>query len=285
MMKKIALINDLSGFGRCSLTAAIPVISALGVQACPLPTAILSAQTGFDSYFYDDYTEKLHRMINEWVKMDETFDGIYSGFLGNASQLESVLFFLENFHQKNTLYIADPIMGDHGQAFPMCTPNFLHAMRTLTQKANVITPNLTELCILADADYEQLTAHANQVDYQKYIIDVAQTLLQKASVEQTIITTGVIRTEADKTLIGNLAITKSDTTYVETPYTGIGFSGTGDLFTSVVSGCLIKGLSIRQALETAARFLQPAIEEASANKLDRNHGVPFEKYLKILTEV
>lgn len=284
-MKKIALINDLSGFGRCSLTAAIPVISALGVQACPLPTAILSAQTGFDSYFYDDYTEKLHHIINEWVKMDETFDGIYSGFLGNATQLESVLFFLEKFHNNDTLYIADPILGDHGQAFPMCTTDFLHTMRTLTQKANVITPNLTELCILADADYEKLAAHANQADYQKYIIDVAQILLEKASVEQTIITTGVIRTEADKTFIGNLAITESDSTYVETPYTGIGFSGTGDLFTSVISGCLIKGLSIRQALETAARFLQPAIEEASTNKSDRNHGVPFEKYLRILTEV
>lgn len=284
-MKKIALINDLSGFGRCSLTAAIPVISALGVQACPMPTAILSAQTGFDSYFYDDYTKNLHTIIEEWVKMNERFDGIYSGFLGNASQLESVLFFLEKFHNDDTLYIADPILGDHGQAFPMCTPDFLYAMRTLTQKANVITPNLTELCILADADYDLLTAHANQADYQKYIIDVAQALLQKASVGQTIITTGIIRTEADKTLIGNLAITKSDTAYVETPYTGIGFSGTGDLFTSVVSGCLIKGLSIRQALETAARFLQPAIEEASEKKLDRNHGVPFEKYLKILTEV
>lgn len=284
-MKKIALINDLSGFGRCSLTAAIPVISALGVQACPLPTAILSAQTGFDSYFYDDYTRNLHTITEEWAKMNEHFDGIYSGFLGNASQLESVLFFLEKFHTKDNLYIADPILGDHGLAFPMCTPDFLHTMRTLTQKANIITPNLTELCILADADYESLTAHANDTDYQKYIVDVAQALLQKASVAQTIITTGIIRREADKTFIGNLAITKSDSTYVETPYTGIGFSGTGDLFTSVVSGCLIKGLSLKQALETAARFLQPAIEEASANKLDRNHGVPFEKYLSILTNL
>ena len=96
-MKKIALINDLSGFGKCSLTAAIPVISVLGIQACPLPTAILSAQTGFSSYYCDDYTDRMNFFTDEWKKMQETFDGIYSGYLGSAAQMHNVLYFLEKY--------------------------------------------------------------------------------------------------------------------------------------------------------------------------------------------
>ena len=102
-MKKIALIHDLSGFGRCSLTAAIPVVSALGIQACPLPTAVLSAQTGFNSYFYDDYTDKMNQITQEWVQMNESFDGIYSGFLGSDAQMENVLYFLDQFQTRQPL--------------------------------------------------------------------------------------------------------------------------------------------------------------------------------------
>ena len=100
-MKRIALIHDLSGFGRCSLTAAIPVVSALGIQACPLPTAVLSAQTGFNSYFYDDYTDKMNQITQEWVQMNESFDGIYSGFLGSDAQMENVLYFLDQFQTRD----------------------------------------------------------------------------------------------------------------------------------------------------------------------------------------
>ena len=120
-MKKIALINDLSGFGKCSLTAAIPVISVLGIQACPLPTAILSAQTGFSSYYCDDYTDKMNRFTDEWEHMQESFDGIYSGYLGSAAQMHNVLYFLEKFHTRDTLYLADPVMGDNGQRIRIFT--------------------------------------------------------------------------------------------------------------------------------------------------------------------
>lgn len=99
-MKKIALINDLSGFGKCSLTAAIPVISVLGIQACPLPTAILSAQTGFPSYYCDDYTDRMNFFTDEWKKMQETFDGIYSGYLGSAAQMHNVLYFSRSSRPK-----------------------------------------------------------------------------------------------------------------------------------------------------------------------------------------
>ena len=117
MSKKIAVINDLSGFGRCSLTAAISVIAAMGVQPCPLPTAILSGQTGYPSYFCDDYTDRMGEIRKEWEKMDVSFDGIYTGFMSESSQIEEVFRFLDSFYKKKTFLLVDPVMGDDGKGF------------------------------------------------------------------------------------------------------------------------------------------------------------------------
>lgn len=281
-MKKIALINDLSGFGKCSLTAAIPVISVLGVQACPLPTAILSAQTGFPSYYCDDYTDKMNCFADEWKKMNVTFDGIYSGYLGSAAQMHNVLHFLEQFQTKDTLYLADPVMGDNGRKIHIFTDELLECMKELTKRANVITPNVTELCLLADVNYEKLISHSAEKDYLKRIEEVGYSLLSKAQNTQTILITGVLRSSGEQAYIGNLAISNQEAFYLESDFTGMSFSGTGDLFASVIAGSLIQGLSIQDAVKKATRFLQPAIEEASREKIERNHGVHFEKYLNLL---
>jgi len=281
-MKKIALINDLSGFGKCSLTAAIPVISVLGIQACPLPTAILSAQTGFPSYYCDDYTDKMNPIIEEWKNMQESFDGIYSGYLGSAAQMQNVLYFLENFHSKDTLYLADPVMGDSGQCIRIFTQALLDNMKELTKHANVITPNLTELCLLADIDYDILTSHALDADYLSYIEDTAHILLPKARTKQTIVITGIVRKLPKQSYVGNLVITEDNRFYLETPYSGKSFSGTGDLFASVIIGSLINGMAIESAVQKAVHFLCPAIEEAVRDNVPRNHGICFEKYLYLL---
>lgn len=281
-MKKIALINDLSGFGKCSLTAAIPVVSCLGVQACPLPTAVLSAQTGFPSYYCDDYTNKMNYFTDEWKRMNVTFDGIYSGYLGSSDQIHNVLYFLEQFHTKDTLYLADPVMGDNGRRIRIFTDELLDTMKALTKKANVITPNLTELCLLADADYDELRSHSSDEDYLKRIEEIEYSLLEKAEVKQTVLVTGIIRSDGKQTYMGNLALSEKETFYHETPFTGMSFSGTGDLFASVITGSLVQGYSIKEAVQKATNFLQPAIEEASRKNIERNHGVHFEKYLNLL---
>ena len=281
-MKKIALINDLSGFGKCSLTAAIPVISCLGVQACPLPTAVLSAQTGFPSYYCDDYTHKMNYFTDEWKKMDITFDGIYSGYLGSAAQIYNVLYFLEQFQTKNTLYLADPVMGDNGRRYSMFTDDLRKGMKTLTKRANVITPNLTELCILADADYEELILYSSEADYIKHIEEIGHSLLTQSETKQTILVTGIIRSDAKHAYMGNLALSEHEDFYLETSFTGKSFSGTGDLFASVIAGSLVQGHSVKDSIQKAIAFLQPAIEEASMENIERNHGVHFEKYLSIL---
>jgi pyridoxine kinase len=281
-MKRIALINDLSGFGRCSLTAAIPVISTLGVQACPLPTAILSAQTGFGSYYYDDYTAKMNPITDEWFKMGESFDGIYSGYLGSDTQVDNVLYFLDKFHSADTIYLCDPIMGDNGCKFPIFTSKLLESMTTLCLKADVITPNLTELCLLSGVDFGTLTEAATQDSYVNRLVEVARNLISRASRSQTVIVTGIITNTSEGDFIGNLAVTSDSYYYTKTPYTGKSFSGTGDLFASVIVGCLVKGLPVDKAIDTAVNFLEPAIKEASMSCSDRNHGVYFEKYLGLL---
>lgn len=283
-MKKIALINDLSGFGKCSLTAAIPVISVLGIQACPLPTAILSAQTGFPDYYCDDYTDRMNCITNAWKDMQESFDGIYSGYLGSAAQMHNVLYFLEKFQTSDTLYLADPVMGDNGQRIRIFTQELLDCMRELTRRADVITPNLTELCLLADIDYDTLTSHASDTNYLSYIEDIARRLLPRAHTKQTIVITGIVRKLPEQSFVGNLAVTSDDSYYAETPYRGESFSGTGDLFASVIMGCLINGLNIEEAMQKAVCFLFPAIEEASHDRTPQNHGIPFEKYLRYLLD-
>lgn len=281
-MKKVALINDLSGFGKCSLTAAIPVISVMGIQACPLPTAILTAQTDFGQYYCDDLTDKMDYFTEEWKKMEVSFDGIYSGYLASPLQMEKVLRFLEQFGGDDTLYLADPVMGDNGKGYDIFSEELLGGMKELTMRANVITPNMTELCLLTGEDYSDVTSHRLDADYTKRIGNICEKLLARAQRPQTVMVTGIIRERDNKEYVGNLAVTEKESFYVENPYTGMGFSGTGDLFASVICGSMVKGLTVREAIEKATSFLQVAIEDASAQKIPPNHGVQFEKYLSKL---
>ena len=281
-MKKIAFINDLCGFGRCSLTAAIPVISTMGMEVCPLPTAILSAQTGFPSYYCDDYTDRMNHFTDEWSKMNVSFDGIYSGYLANPSQIAQVKYFLDRFQKEDTLYLVDPVMGDHGQKYPFFTEELLVGMRELTSRATVITPNLTEACLLAGVSYDDLYAHRYEEDYLLRIQDVAFGLLEKNRTSLTIIVTGILQEDADGAFVTNLAVSNEECACTSTPYTGISYSGTGDLFASAICGYLVNGVPLQEAMDKAVDFLQPAIEEATNTGIPRDFGIPFQKYLSRL---
>ena len=281
-MKRVALIHDLSGFGKCSLTAAIPVISVMGIQACPFPTAILSAQTGFENFYCHDFTDSMECFTEHWKEMNVSFDGIYSGYLNSSEQIEKVIHFLELFQDERTLYLADPVMGDQGKFYSMVNAGFLEGMRKLSQMADVITPNLTELCFLSGEDYEAVMACRQMPNYIDEIVHLCERILSKAKKPQSVIVTGILREEEKKNYVGNLVVSKDQRFYLETRYTGMGFSGTGDLFASVICGSLVKGESIQEAVEKATYFLQDAIEEATREQIPRNHGVNFEKYLSRL---
>ena len=147
-MKKIAVIQDLSGLGKCSLTAAIPVISVMGVQAVPLPTAVLSNQTGYSSYYCDDYTDRMGQIMDQWEKREFHPDGIYTGFLAGEKQADQILRFYDRFCGNETLVLVDPVMGDNGRAYGIYTEGLRERLLEQAGRPQVITPNLTEALML-----------------------------------------------------------------------------------------------------------------------------------------
>ena len=153
-IKKVVAIHDISGLGRCSLTAAIPILSVLGVQPCPFPTAILSCQTGYSKFSFLDLTEEMINYKNSWDEMGFAFDGICTGFLGSSEQIDIVMEFLDKFKKENTLAIIDPVMGDGGKIYKTYTEVMCRKMKELVALATVTTPNITEACILSDKEYK-----------------------------------------------------------------------------------------------------------------------------------
>ena len=151
--KKIALINDITGFGRCSVAVMAPVISAMKIQAVAVPTAILSTHTQFPKYFFDDYTSKMRDYIQTYKDLDMSFDAIATGFLGSEEQVDIVIDFIRTFKKKGVFTLVDPVMGDYGRLYTTYTPELCEKMRALVHYADILTPNLTELCSLTGSDY------------------------------------------------------------------------------------------------------------------------------------
>lgn len=283
-MKKIAVLNDLSGLGKCSLTAAIPVISVMGVQACPLPTAILSNQTGYESYYCDDYTDRLDQIMEEWQKRNFCPDGIYTGFVAGSAQIEKILKFLELFRGKDTLVLTDPVMGDRGGAYDFLTQELCDEMRELVKQADVITPNLTEAILLLEplAQLKERWGELSCLDREmlcKRVEEIAFEIQRRFHVSALVIT-GIDLAGKDGTEeIGNLILEKGETSWVVTEKYGGSYSGTGDLFASVLSAGMVKGMEMKRCVEKAVDFLAQAIRDAVEDGTDRNDGVCFETYL------
>ena len=283
MVKKVAVINDLSGLGKCSLTAAIPVMSVLGVQPCPLPTAVLTNQTGYDSYYCVDFTNTIDRYTEEWKKRELKLDGIYTGFLGSAAQVEKILHFCEVFRREDTLLLVDPVMGDLGKAFSICSPELKAQMKKLVLCADVITPNLTEFCILTDTDYDQLTSHSSAPDYLDQIARRGRTLLDAGV--GTIVVTGIIWKAPSDTKPGyyNLIISAKEGLHaVSSGIHGGSYSGTGDLLASVLCASMVRGDSAEDGVRRACRFIEQALIETAAEDIPRNDGINFEPCLPLL---
>ena len=282
MVKRIAVINDLSGLGKCSLTAAIPVLSVMGVQACPLPTAILSNQTGYESYYYDDYTEHIDAYTDEWSKRGLTLDGIYTGFLGSELQAEKILRFIDTFQKPDTLLLVDPVMGDSGQTYDIYNETFGAQMKRLVQRADVITPNLTELCILTDTDYHTLISQSHSSDYLDTVASIGRSLLSLGI--KTIIITGILyKAPTDmETRYYNLVLEENAVTPVSSAIHGGSYSGTGDLLASVVCAGMVRGDSAMESVRRGVHFLETALKETAEEQIPKNDGINFEPYLKLL---
>ena len=269
---RIAAIHDLSCFGRCSLTIALPVLSAMGCQCCPLPTALLSAHTGFPGNTFLDLAAEMGRIADHWTAMDLQFDAIYSGFLGSADQVDTVARFFDTFKKSDTAVIVDPVMGDHGTAYRTCTPELCRGMRVLAENSDVITPNLTEAALLLDRPYEEI----RQSD--------AYEVVRRLSLggRRSVVLTGY-SSESGQT--GALCFDRDsgESKAVQTPREPQDFSGTGDLFASVLAGGVARGVPLFQAAQAAADFVRDCIARTLAEGLTEQDGVDFEPLLGQLT--
>lgn len=270
-MKKIAVINDLSGFGKCSLAAALPVISALGIEACPLPTAILSNQTGYPSFFCTDYTENMPSYIEEWKKIGVKFDGILTGYLASEKQVDIILDFIENFGE-NSLVFVDPVMADDGVLYDTYNNELCEKVKKLTEKANIITPNLTELCILCGTDYAQLNREKDLGE----IGNLASALLSETT--ETVVVTGIKKEE----YIYNLIVEKDGASVVKSKLLNGSYSGTGDLFSSIVCGAVTNGKSVIDAVTLATEFIFKSIKSTPTKLGYEPNGVNFQEHLEML---
>ena len=285
-MKKIAVLNDLSGMGKCSLTAAIPVISVMGIQACPLPTAVLSAQTGFPSYYCDDYTDRMDAIMEEWKKMDFYPDGIYTGFLADARQADKAVEFIEQFAKEDTKILIDPVMGDNGEEYPIYTEALCEKMRFLVRRATVITPNLTEALLLL---YGAQRAHVlwkelslmDEERLLKFTESTGKELSKEFDTE--VVITGIdLPARENHQEMGNLICKDGVQTWVSTVKEGGSYSGTGDLFASVLRAGMVKGMDTVDSVRKAVKFLSKGIHDAVLEGTDRNEGICFERYLSEL---
>lgn len=269
---RIAAIHDLSCFGRCSLTIALPVLSAMGCQCCPLPTALLSAHTGFPGNTFLDLTAEMGRIADHWTAMDLQFDAIYSGFLGSADQVDTVARFFNTFKKSSTAVIVDPVMGDHGTAYRTCTPELCRGMRVLAENSDVITPNLTEAALLLDRPYEEI----QRTD--------AYEVVRRLSVggRRSVVLTGY-SSESGQTGALYFDRDSGESKAVQTPREPQDFSGTGDLFASVLAGGVARGVPLFQAAQAAADFVRDCIARTLAEGLTEQDGVDFEPLLGQLT--
>lgn len=272
-MKKIAAINDLSGIGRCSLSVALPIISALKIQCCPFPTSILSSQTGYPKFTFLDLTDEMTNYYKVWKELNVNFDCIYIGFLGSISQIDIVSNFIEE--NPNTFIVVDPIMGDNGVLYPIFDEISCLKIKQLVKLSNLTTPNLTEACLLTGRD---ITKH----DFTRYeIIEIAKDI-SKLGPDKVIIT-GIL--EGDN--ISNLAYDKTidEVFFTSIKYNHCSYSGTGDIFTSIISAMICRGFDLKYCVDTATNFIYKSVEYSSKFNNDRNDGIKFEQFLSYLTRI
>lgn len=268
--KRIALINDVTGFGRCSVAVELPIISALKIQVCTLPTALLSVHTGFPDYFMDDFTDRMEVYIDSWRKNNLTFDAIATGFLGSAAQIEIVRRFIKDFP---AVVIIDPVMGDHGKIYKSYTKEMCRRMRELLEFADLVTPNLTEACELLGVPYP-----VGGVISDSELATMAANIAAKTRGGRVIIT-GVTLDIDDGSNIANFIFDCGQINIVTSRRLGGDRSGTGDAFFAVAAASWLNGETLPDATRKAADFITKCIAHAERLNLPWNWGLPFEEFL------
>lgn len=274
-VKRVAAIHDLSGFGRASLTAIIPILSSMGIQVCPFPTAILSTHTGgFEEFTFIDLTDTMEAYFNHWKKEQIEFDCIYSGFLGSPKQIDIISEFISDFKRVDNLVVIDPVMGDNGSLYQTMDHEMVMKMKDLIKNADIITPNFTEAALLLDKPFSRFIKESEIKEWLAELADMGPDIV--------IITSVIDESQPDNTNV--IAFDKSNNKYwkVSCKYIPAFFPGTGDAFTSVLIGSLLQGDSLPIALDRSVNFITSAIRASYGFTYPQREGVLIEKVLDTL---
>ena len=265
--RKAAVINDFTSFGRCSLAVTIPILSAMKVQCCPVPTAFFTNHTGFDSFAWTDNTPHLDAYIDEWRKLDLRFSAIQTGFLGSREQVDFVLRFLAAFRTPETIICIDPVMGDYGKLYPTYDRRLAESMRGFLDVADILTPNLTEACFLADEPYRTDITDAELA-----------ALCEKLAARHAnrIVISGIPRGE---TLVNFIYETGRGTSQCVEPRIGADRSGTGDVFASVILGDAVNGVDFAASVKKASQFTASAVRRSVELGIPEKDGLAIEEVL------
>ena len=265
--KKIAVINDFCGFGRCSIAASLPIISAMKIQCCPLPTSIFSNHTGYESYYRTDYTEHMNAYMDEWEKLDLHFNGILTGYLASPEQIDIVKHFIGRFKRNGTVTVVDPVMGDDGRLYPAYSPILAERMRSLVSYADILTPNLTEACILTDTEYRE--------DMREEELFALCKRLTKLGPKRIVIS-GL---ECDGDLENYVYEEGKEPSLIREHKVGPCRAGTGDVFSSMIAADAVNGKSLVEAVTHASAFIAKVLRRTVELDIPKADGICFEEFL------
>ncbi len=273
--KRVVAVHDISCFGKCSLTVALPILSACGIECAVIPTAVLSTHTGgFTGFTFRDLTEDILPVASHWRKEGITADVFYTGYLGSAKQTEIVGRTIEMLRTEESKIVVDPAMADFGRLYTGFEEDFPLAMLSLCQKADIIVPNITEACLLTGMDYKE----------GPYTEEYIESLIKRTAdvTGADVVMTGVY---FDENRIGAAIYEKGELRYALTRRVPVFFHGTGDVFASAMTGALLNDRSLQAAVQIAANFTKECIEKTLVENPEREYGVNFESALPDLYKV
>jgi pyridoxine kinase len=276
-LKRVVAVHDISGFGKCSLTVALPIISAAGIETTVLPTAVLSTHTGgITGFTYRDLTEDIQAIADHWKSLGLQFDAIYTGFIGSFAQLDLLARFFDDFRTEDNLILVDPVMGDNGALYTVFTPEFAVGMRKLCAKADIIVPNFTEAALLVGEPY-------NPGPYNKIYVESLLKKLAALGPGRVVLTGVFFGDDADDADDAEeLGAATYDAATGEIAYSfakripGF-FHGTGDVFASALTAALLNGFPLNGATDIAVRYTASAIRKTADAGTDVRFGVNFEQ--------
>ncbi|MCH4160475.1 MAG: pyridoxamine kinase [Bifidobacterium sp.] len=271
---RVAAVHDMCGYGKCSLTAAIPILSAAGCDVCPVPTALFSAHTMYKDYTFHDTTDMLSDYLDAWHKEEVELDGVYSGFLGSAQQVDIIKRLYKEY--PTALRLVDPVMGDAGKMYPTYTQELCDAMGKLADGADVLMPNLTEASILTSREYPGQNLDDRQVD------DWLGALLELGA--KNVVLKGIDRHDGNiRNYVASAStgvVGKVELTHDKHPYM---IHGTGDAFASALCGAVLAGRGLAESAQIAGEFVRSAMSSTRNQPHFEQRGVSFELNLAELT--